>query len=137
MSQFQLRQINVQFPPATGATYTICRQGATVSETSTITFSSTVQVPVFDLGRIQIGDNLLSSANPGVLLSVDDISPDRIWLSLRTSDSGNHSGRVSPGPILVSPDPLRRCRRGLNAPFECAHAGCTGSRHLLLHRPPL
>jgi len=110
MPQFEMRQVNLLFPTATLWTYTVYRQGATVSADAFFSNSSTVRVNVYDVGRILAGDSLLWNHTPQILFSVIAVDPNRKWLDLQTFNFPVtvHAGdRLFPGPApTLYSDPL-------------------------------
>lgn len=99
MSKIEMRRFDVRLlknkttgdsaqVPAAGATFSTYRQGATVKDTVNVLDPDTVQVPVPNTGRIQVGDALQLGLDGSRELQVSAIDPMGNWIEIQYAGMG-------------------------------------------------
>lgn len=100
--------------PASGATFGVFRQGATLLSGITYPASSTFRVTVGDTGTIQPGDNVQWSQDLSRLLFVEGIDVvNRQWIDLQAQDGLGGTLSIGDGLIPLTSPTLYKDEQGL------------------------
>ena len=100
MQPLEMERVNLQFykdknppsdlsqVPAAAATYSVFRQGASLSSGVFISSSSTYRIPLYSLGHVRIDDTLQLARDLSMILIVVDLDPAGKWIDVQYDYQG-------------------------------------------------